>query len=181
MYRMPLVVALATAAGLGVALAQTGAPSSAPAGPRGATVPAGDREFAMKAAAAGLAEVTESNAVAEKTSNPDVKRIAQHLIEDHTKANNELIQIAQSLDLSLPKEPDTTDRRRIDRLSAAKGRDLDRDYLADQKTAHEEAIRLFTEESKNGKNEKLRSFASQTLPKLQEHYKMVTSVRVSAR
>jgi len=51
--------------------------------------------FAMKAAQGGRMEVEMAQQAVEKASNPEVKRFAQQLVEDHTKANDELMQITK--------------------------------------------------------------------------------------
>lgn len=53
-----------------------------------------DREFAMKAAEGGKMEVMHAEMALQKSSNDEVKRYAQRMIDDHTKANQELMGIA---------------------------------------------------------------------------------------
>ena len=52
-----------------------------------------DTNFIKEAAAGGMAEVAFSK-MAEKSENPDVKRFAEKMVRDHTKANTELTAIA---------------------------------------------------------------------------------------
>ncbi len=71
-----VIVSLALALGLGgVALVQ------------GAGV---DKMFAKEAAHAGLAEVALGQLSQTKAQNPDVKKLGKQIIDDHTKANEEL-------------------------------------------------------------------------------------------
>src|SRR4051812_45129774 len=49
-----------------------------------------DRDFFTKAAKAGMEEVEISRVAAERTTNPDVRKLAQMIVEDHTAANEEL-------------------------------------------------------------------------------------------
>ena len=53
-----------------------------------------DREFAMKAAEGGKMEVMHAEMALQKSSNDEVKRYAQRMIDDHNKANQELMGIA---------------------------------------------------------------------------------------
>lgn len=41
---------------------------------------------------------------------------------------------------------------------------------------HKEAVDLYQKEAKSGKTEELKSFASETLPTLQEHLKMAQDI-----
>ena len=44
-------------------------------------------------------------------------------------------------------------------------------------TAHQDAIALFSGYAEGGDNDKLKSFAETTLPTLQEHQQMITTVQ----
>src|SRR3954470_4033366 len=68
----------------------------------------GDKEkgkgskFAQHAAMAGMAEVKLGQLALEKSTNDDVKKFAQMMVDDHTKANDELKALAQSKSIDLP-------------------------------------------------------------------------------
>lgn len=136
------------------------------------TVPPGDNSFAQKAAAAGLAEVAEANIALDKATDPQVKQFAQTMVTDHTKANNQLTQIAEGKALSLPMKPTKRDQNQADKLRKMSGKTFDRDYIRDQLAAHKQAVALFKRESERGKDADLKQFASQTLPTLQHHLQM---------
>jgi putative membrane protein len=70
--------------------------------PQGTT---SDQSFVKEAAEGGLAEVELGQLATEKTSNPEVKRFAQRMINDHSKANDQLKQIAVQKGIDLPTEP----------------------------------------------------------------------------
>jgi predicted outer membrane protein len=55
-------------------------------------------------------------------------------------------------------------------LNALQGATLDRAYAIEQIAAHEASIRLFRFASTNAQNADVKSFATQTLPALQQHY-----------
>jgi hypothetical protein len=57
----------------------------------------GDREFARKVSASGLAEVNLSNLAVTLSANPQVKQFAQRLVVDHTRANRQLIGLANGI------------------------------------------------------------------------------------
>jgi putative membrane protein len=139
-------------------------------------IPKADNSFAQKAAGAGLSEVAEANIAVNKTDNADVKQFAQQMITDHTKANDELTKIAQGKGMTLPTEPPKHDRAQAGKLQNLSGAAFDKRYIADQLTAHKQAVALFTRESKRGKDTDLKQFASETLPTLQHHLEMVQSL-----
>jgi putative membrane protein len=96
-----IAVCLAAAAATRIAVAQ---PADAPPTP-GAQ--ASDQTltaeaFAQKAALSGLKEVELSRIAIEKVDNSQVRQFAQQILQDHTRANEELKRIAQSKGIQLP-------------------------------------------------------------------------------
>jgi putative membrane protein len=61
-----------------------------------------DEKFVMKAAEGGKAEVELGNLALSKASSADVKQFAQRMVDDHSKAGDELAQLAQSKGITLP-------------------------------------------------------------------------------
>jgi putative membrane protein len=128
-----------------------------------------DRQFIDKAANDGLAEVKLGQLASEKASNGDVKQFAQRMVEDHTKANNELKQIAQAEGVRVEDDLESKHRKVHDRLSKLSGEAFDRAYMDYMVEDHQKAVKLFEKHSKDADNPQLKQFASSTLPTLQEH------------
>ena len=61
----------------------------------------------------------------------------------------------------------------IDNLRGAKAADFDHRYLAQQEAAHGEAEILMGGYAKDGDNQAVKRFASETLPIVQDHLAMV--------
>ena len=140
-----------------------------------------DRNFATKAAAAGLAEVAAAKLALQKGQRQEVKDFAQRMVDDHGKANTQLEQIAQKQGVALPNQPDAADQRQMDRMAKMGGQNFDAAYIREQQEAHRQAVSLFTEESRNGRNQALKEFAAQTLPVLREHYTMISQMAKTAQ
>jgi len=131
-----------------------------------------DQQFLRHAASDGLAEVQLGQVAAERATNPEVQRFGQRMVTDHTKANQELMALAQSKNISLPKETDKQHQKTAEALAKKQGASFDREYMRHMVTAHEKAVQLFSTEAKEGHNADIKAFASQTLPTLQEHLQM---------
>jgi putative membrane protein len=140
----------------------------------GQAVKAGDKDqqFLRHAASDGLAEVKLGQMAAERASNPEVQRFGQRMVTDHTKANQELMALAQSKNISIPKETDKKHQKTAEALAKKRGASFDRDYMRDMVTDHEKAVQLFTTEANEGKDADIKAFASNTLSTLQEHLQM---------
>jgi predicted outer membrane protein len=80
-----------------------------------------DSGFATEAAEGGLAEVQLGQLATQKASNEDVKRFGQMMVDDHSKANEQLNQIAQSKHLSVPQKVNSKNQAAFERLSGLTG------------------------------------------------------------
>jgi len=135
-----------------------------------------DATFVFKASAGGLAEVNLGTLAARRASDPSVKRFAQKMVDDHEKANKELLERANKARLPAAPRMDAMHEKMAETLAALSGPAFDREYMAGQVKDHEVTVALFEKESKNGKNEDLKTWAEKTLPDLREHLKMARDI-----
>jgi putative membrane protein len=131
-----------------------------------------DRRFMRQAAQAGLFEVRKSQLALARSDNRHVRRFAAQIIRDHTKANQELKQLAASKGVRLPQRPNAKQRTIIRRLSHLTGRQFDCAYMAVQVRAHVQAIAIFVREVRHGRDPEVRAYAAMTLPVLRMHLRM---------
>jgi len=136
-----------------------------------------DETFVFKASAAGLAEVNLANIAVKQATNADVKKFAEHMITDHTKANKELIDLANKVKFTVAPRMDAEHQTLATRLAGLTGSDFDRTYMAGQVRDHEMAVTLFQDEAKNGTNDDLKKWAGKTLPTLRDHLKMAQDIQ----
>jgi putative membrane protein len=156
----------------GTSAAQTGGTAKGTTG-RG-DVP--DSAFARQAAADSTAEVEHGRLATQNASSADVKQFAQHMVDDHSKANTELKSIASQKQLTIPTELTGKHKAMQDKLSKLKGAEFDKAYMAHMVTAHQQAVSLFEREAKTGKDDELKAWAEKTLPTLQEHLKQARDI-----
>jgi putative membrane protein len=130
-----------------------------------------DKTFVKEAATGGMAEV-ELSKIAQKSENADVKRFADRMIQDHTKANEQLTSIATGLGVEVPKTLDSEHERLRQKLQTLHGKAFDDQYMRDMVEDHNKAVKLFQQEERSGHNTELKQFAQRTLPTLEEHQKM---------
>ncbi len=128
-----------------------------------------DQKFMTKAAEGGMAEVALGRLASEHGGSDAVKQFGQRMVTDHGKANDELTQLAQQKGVSLPTAPDAKDQKLIDRLSKLSGADFDRAYMRAMVRDHNKDVKEFQREAQRGKDADVQSWASKTLPTLQEH------------
>jgi putative membrane protein len=133
---------------------------------------ADDDQFAAEAASGGMAEVKLGELAQEKGTSDKVKGFSQKMVTDHSKAGDDLKQIAQQQGLNLPEEMSKQDQATYDWLSKLEGKQFDEAYARAMLTDHQKDVAAFEKEASSGKNEALKEFASRTLPTLKQHLKL---------
>ncbi len=142
----------------------------------GSSVVASDREFIMKAAQGGQMEVMMAEMAVSKATNAEVKQFAQRLLDDHSKANEELKTLASNKGLTLPAEnASKTQKMKMDMEKQA-GANFDRDYMKDMVKDHQKDIAMFEREARDGKDSEVKAWAEKTLPTLREHLQMARDI-----
>jgi putative membrane protein len=132
-----------------------------------------DASFMKNAAEAGLAEVEASKLAVTKATNTQVKGFAQQMVDDHTKANDELKALAATKGVELPAEPSMAQRAKLKALQGADGANFDKRYAETfGLKAHEDTVNLFQKQAKKAKDPEVKAWAEKTLPKLQHHLEM---------
>ncbi|MBV9266014.1 MAG: DUF4142 domain-containing protein [Acidobacteriaceae bacterium] len=134
-----------------------------------------DTKFATGAAQGGMAEVQLGQLAVQKADNADVKAFGQHMVDDHTKANDELKGVAEKEGLTLPASLNAKDQALMSKLQNLSGGAFDKAYIKAMVKDHEEDVKEFQKEANNGKDPQLKDFASKTLPTLQSHLDMAKS------
>lgn len=160
------LVAAAMMIGSGSALAQT---------PRGALSDA-DRKFVMEAAEGGQMEVELGQLAQQKASSDAVKQFGQRMATDHSKAGQELAQLAAGKGVELPKQPSRKTQMEKDRLSKASGSAFDREYVKMMVKDHEKDVAAFKRQSQQAQDPDLKAWAAKTLPTLEDHLKSIKQI-----
>jgi putative membrane protein len=135
-----------------------------------------DRKFMREAASGGKAEVELGQLALQKASSDDVKKFGQRMVDDHSKANDQLKQIAASEGVNLPSGLNAKDEATKDRLSKLSGEQFDKAYMADMLKDHKNDIAAFQKEKSTGHDPQVKDFAAQTLPTLRDHLKEAESI-----
>jgi len=133
--------------------------------------------FMTEAAKGGMAEVELSRVAVSKAQNPEVKQFAQQMVADHTRANNELKQLAAKKSVTLPTELDAMHKAAMDKLSKLSGAEFDKEYVSEMVKDHEKDVTLFRTQSESGTDVEAKVFAGKTLPTLQMHLKMIQGIQ----
>ena len=140
-----------------------------------------DKKFVKDAALGGMTEVELGKLATQKASRDDVKQFGQRMVDDHTKANDQLKQVASKENIPIPEALDSKHQSRIDKLSKLSGQGFDKAYIKDQLKDHQTDVKEFSTEAQSGTDPNVKAFASSTLPVLQEHLDMVKNLNKSEK
>ncbi len=137
--------------------------------PGGAT--ADPAKFVNKAAQGGMTEVALSKAAASKSQDANIRQFADKMVQDHTKANDELAGIAKKKGLEVPDALDAEHQAIVQKMSNKSGSQFDQAYAKQMKLDHAKTVALFEGAAKSSDTD-LAAFAKKTLPTLKEHKQM---------
>src|ERR1700760_4353623 len=133
------------------------------------TVSQGDQKFAVDVANAGMTEIQAAKLAEQQGTSADVKKYAAMMIKDHTAAADTLKGIAAKKNLTLPNDLNTDSQQAIADLQKKTGKDFDKAYFKMMVSDHKKVISAFEDESKNGSDADIRTFADNTLHTLRHH------------
>lgn len=150
----------------------TGAARQPPAG----ALQLSAEQFAHKAASGNLAEVALGRMTAEKAKRDDVKQFGQRMVQDHSRANEELQAVAQRKGITLPTEPETAEQDKAKELSQLSGEEFDRQYSRHMVEDHRKDVSMYQTMVQTGEDQDIKAYAQKTLPILEEHLRMAQAM-----
>jgi putative membrane protein len=139
-----------------------------------------DRQFMISAAQGGMAEVMLGQLAVQRAVYPETKEYARRMIEDHTRANNELMRIAKAKGVTLPTTVNAQQQALMTRLRQIPGTRFDQVYMNEGGVnAHAQQRALFQREIQQGQDVDVKAFASRILPAVTGHLAMANNMAVA--
>ena len=132
-------------------------------------------DFVKQVAISDMFEIASSK-LAEEKGGSQVKTFASRMVIDHTKTTNELKGMVAKAKAELPQSMDNAHQSKLDKLKGLSGVEFDKQYSADQVSAHNDAVDLFERYAKGGENADLKAWAAKTLPALKHHQDMAATL-----
>lgn len=135
--------------------------------------------FVQKAIASGQMEVQMGQLGQTQSQNQEVKTLAAAIVRDHTQANQKLQQIASSKNINaIHADDQAKHQKHMDKLKSASGAEFDKEFVKMALQHHKKGIAEFERAQNQITDQELKSFISETLPKLRQHQQMA---RTTAR
>ncbi|WP_135396847.1 DUF4142 domain-containing protein [Hymenobacter metallicola] len=135
-----------------------------------------DPTFLMTAASSNLLEIQMGQMAVQKSTNADVKKFGQMMVDHHTKATQELKTVAAPLGVTLPQTMMPVHQAMADRLMNKTGKAFDEDYMDAMEMAHKMDVAMFEVKSKGAQTPAVQSFATKALPMLRSHHTMADQI-----
>ena len=151
-------------------------PAKPPSDKGDQVVTGGDLAFMNAAAPGGMAEVEMGRLAAKQAESNEVKQFAARMIADHTKAGDELKQLAQQKKVMLPPEVSPAHKETMAKLSKLNGAEFDRAYVMAMVADHEKDVTAFAATAKGAVDADLKAYAAKTLPTLEVHLQMIRDI-----
>lgn len=131
--------------------------------------------FIKQASTAGMKEVKAGKLAANKAISNDVKSFANQMVTDHTKANDQLMQLIKSKNWNImpPSDAETNPDRMF---TGASGTAFDKTYVSMMVLDHQKAVALFENAANTVQDPDIKAFAKQTLPTLQQHLASIQAI-----
>jgi len=136
-----------------------------------------DYKFVKEALKGGSMEITLGQLASQQGTNQSVRAFGDRMVQDHQKANQELTQLANQKGATIQ----DTMGKKADAMAAhfreLSGTEFDKAYIKMMISDHKTVIKEFQNEAAKGDDADLKSWASQTLPTLQEHLRLAESAK----
>jgi putative membrane protein len=127
-------------------------------------------EYVAEAGAGDLYERQSSEIVLQSTQNPKVRDFAQMMVQQHTRSTADLTAAARKDNVPVaPPQLDAAKQAMMDQLRAASGASRDNLYVSQQRTAHQQALKLHRTYAESGTAPALRAAAGKIQDVVQQH------------
>jgi putative membrane protein len=141
-----------------------------------ATLSESDRAFANKASMGARQEVALGKLAAARTSNSDVKAFANRMVQDHTKAGEELMKVTSRLGIATPAEDEKPYKDLVDQLTKLSGAEFDRLYMNEMVRRHTDTLAGIDTFTTGANNADLKGWATTVTPTVREHLQMAKDI-----
>jgi len=149
-----------------------------------------DKTFVRDIAIAETAEIELSKLVPERSSNTEIKKFAQEMIDDHGKSMRSLKALADQYKVQVPADLDSRRSRLRDKLAKLRAGDFDREYVDAIVDGHEEALDklgarvdeenpVLPEKSDNAATTSLNQWAATAYPAVRSHLEAAKALKTA--
>ena len=145
------------------------------------TVNAQDSSYAIQVSQSNRSEIELGNLALAQANDTSVRAFAQKMIDEHTTAQKDLKDLANDIDLNVNLDDslsaDQVALRNL--LSGLTGAAFDKAYITGQIAGHQKTLTVFDAEISGGANQKMKQYATDKRPDIQNHLNMADSINAN--
>ncbi|MFP5392210.1 MAG: DUF4142 domain-containing protein [Gammaproteobacteria bacterium] len=129
-----------------------------------------DQKILQEMAVANIDEIAAAKIAVNKSQSAEVKAFAQQMIDDHTKALNDVTTLAQTKGVTLPTEPDTKHKAAAAALEKLSGAAFDKAYMMQAGVGDHNAVQKKLQKNQTkAKDADVKALAAKMLPTVEQH------------
>ncbi|POY37312.1 DUF305 domain-containing protein [Solitalea longa] len=128
-----------------------------------------DDKFLAESYQDGIFEIEAAKLAQKNAASAEVKSLAKTIETDHTKANQQISELAIKNSITLTNTLTDKKQSKYNDLAALSGKDFDKKYVNEMVDCHDDAIDAFEKKSKNANSPEIQDFVVKTLPALTAH------------
>ena len=126
--------------------------------------PIDDMQFVKQAAENGRHEILAAQEALPQLKSPELRRVAEMLVNDHGGANERLSRLAEAKGWPVPGPAAAASPP-----AGTSSSDFDAKFTADMIAGHERSAALYRAQAAGGEDKDLRKYAKETLPTIEKH------------
>ncbi len=155
--------------------------SSTESGASSGKLSSSEERMIKQLAQANMAEINAGKLAQDKAQSDEVKSFAKKMVDDHTKALDDLKQLAQSKGVTLPTEPSKQQASMEKKLEGLSGEKFDKQYMKQAgERSHKQTHELLQKAAK-AEDTDLKNYASKTIAAVESHQQMAKETERSLK
>ena len=131
------------------------------------------QDFVRTTYSSNKLEVELGNIAKDRATHPDVQEFAQQMVNDHSNANNQLMDIANEMNFNVAEDLIEDHREKLNDFQDTEKDNFDEEYLDLVENLHEDAVDKLEDAADNVTDTQLKNWINTTLPKMKDHKKKV--------
>jgi putative membrane protein len=138
-----------------------------------------DQKYLVRAVECAIAEVKLAETALETTKNPEVKKLAQTLEDNHTVCLKKLMAEATKLKIGVVEGLSKDHREATIRLAKLDGNEFDREYVRGVIERHEKLVQCCDGQIKDGKSDGITTMCKEDLVVIKQHLEAARKVKTN--
>lgn len=128
-----------------------------------------DQAFVREMMQSDAVEVQLGQLAQQKSQSDDVKQLAEKMVENRKRLDEQLTALAKQMDVSQPSGPDKKTKKEIEKMQAMSGPQFDEEYIRTIEKAHEKDVKSFKQAAEASQNPNLQKTAQTDAPVIEQH------------